>query len=67
MLLLLEFCFPVVFHMKSTPEEKVFQIIENTEPSKAAGIDKLSGRFLKDGTEILSKPISEICNISISH
>ena len=37
------------------------------EISKAAGIDKLSGRFLKDGTEILSKPISEICNLSISH
>ena len=29
----------------------------------AAGIDKLPGRFLKDGTEILSEPISEICNL----
>ena len=41
--------------------------MENIEISKVAGIGRLSGRFLKDGTEILSKPISEICNLSISH
>ena len=41
--------------------------MENIEISKVAGIGKLSGRFLKDGTEILSKPISDICNLSISH
>ena len=34
--------------------------------SKAAGIDKTSRRFLEDGANILAKPISEICNISIS-
>ena len=56
-----------VFHIKSTSEEKVFKIMEKIEISKAAGIDTLSGRFLKDGAEILSKPISEICNLSISH
>ena len=53
---------PEVFYIKSN--EKINGKIEI---SKAAGIDKLSGRFLKDGTEILSKPISEICNLSISH
>ena len=41
--------------------------MENIEISKAAGIDKLPGRFPKDGADILSKPISEICNLSISH
>ena len=41
--------------------------MENIEISKVAGTGKLSGRFLKDGTEILSKPISDICNLSISH
>ena len=56
-----------MFQIKSTSEEKVFKIIEKIEISKAAGIDKLSGKFLKDGTEILSKLISEICNLSISH
>ena len=37
------------------------------EISKAAGIDKLPGRFLKDGAEVLSNFISEICNLSLSH
>ena len=41
--------------------------MENIEISKAAGTDKLPGRFLKNGAEILSKHISEICNLSISH
>ena len=64
------FAFPKVLHLKyfrSTSEEKVFKILENVEISKAAGIDELHGRFLKDGAEILSKPINEICNLSISH
>ena len=38
----------------------------NIESSKAAGVDKLSGRFLKDGANILAKPISALCNLSIS-
>ena len=38
----------------------------NIVSSKAAGVDKLSGRFLKDGANILAKPISELCNLSIS-
>ena len=61
------FAIPELFHIKGTSEEKVFKIMENIEVSKASGIDKLPGRFLKDGAKILSKPISEICNLSISH
>ena len=49
-----------MFHIKSTSKE-------NIEISKIAGIDKLSGRFLKDGSEILSKPMTEICSLSISY
>lgn len=41
--------------------------MKNIEISKATGIDKLPGRYLKDGAEVLSKSISEICNFSISH
>ena len=55
-----DFAIPELFHIKSTSEE-------NIQISKASGIDKLPGRFLKDGAKILSKPISEICNLSISH
>ena len=58
---------PELFHIKSTSEEKVFKIIKNIEISKASSIDKIPERFLKDGAKILSKPISEICNLSISH
>ena len=35
------------------------------EPNKASGIDNISGKFFKDGAEILAKPISQICNLSI--
>ena len=34
---------------------------------KAAGINNLSGKCLKDGTNILAKPISKICNLSIKY
>ena len=43
------------FHLSDTSEEKVFKIMQNIDISKAAGIDNLSGRFLKDGAEILAK------------
>ena len=41
-------------------------ILKATQISKAAGIDNLSGRFLKDGAKFLSKPISDLCNLSIT-
>ena len=40
--------------------------MQDIKSSKAAGIDKLSGRFLKDGADILAKPVSALCNLSIS-
>ena len=33
--------------------------------NKAAGIDDVSGRFLKDGDDVLAVPIIQICNLSI--
>ena len=41
--------------------------MENIKLLKAADIDNPPRSFLKDGAEILSKPISEICSILISH
>ena len=49
------------FCLSNTSEEKVLKIMTNIESSKAAGIDKLSTRFLKDGANILAKPISTLC------
>ena len=40
-------------------------MLRSTNVRKAAGIDELSGRFLKDGSQVLSKPISELCNLSV--
>ena len=40
--------------------------MQDIESSKAAEIDKLPGRFLKDGADILAKPVSSLCNLSIS-
>ena len=47
-------------------EKKVLEILQCIDISKAAGIDKISGRLLKDGANILAKPIAKMCNISIS-
>ena len=38
----------------------------NVESSKAAGVDKSSGRCLKDGANILAKLSSAFCNLTIS-
>ena len=46
--------------LSNTSEEKVLKIMTNIEISKAAGVDKLSSRFLKDGANILAKPISTL-------
>ena len=37
-----------------------------TQVSEAAGIDNLSGHFLKEGAKVLSKPISNLCNLSLT-
>ena len=48
-----------------TTEKKVFDVFQFIDISKAAGTDKISKRFLKDGVNILAKPIAKVCNISI--
>ena len=57
-----------------SPKELTFQaiqtryisdLIKNCDINKAAGIDDLSGRFLKDGADILTIAITQICNLSI--
>ena len=40
--------------------------MRDIDTSKAAGIDRLPGRFLKDGANVLAKPVTDICNLSIS-
>ena len=54
------------FNLNFTSEKKVLEVLQFIDISKAAGVDKISGRFLKDISIILAKPIAKICNISIS-
>ena len=54
------------FNLNFTTEEKDLEVLQFIEISKAAGIDKFSRRFLKDGANILAKPIAKRCNMSIS-
>ena len=53
------------FHLTYTTEINIEKILKSTNICKAAGIDDLSGSLLKDGSRVLSKPISELCNLSI--
>ena len=52
--------------LDATTEGYLFNILKNVEVTKAAGIDQISGKFLKDGAQILAKPISELCNLSMT-
>ena len=47
-----------------------FQLLETStgkilNPTKAAGIDNLSGEFLKDGAQVLAWSMSQLCSLSI--
>jgi len=53
------------FSFQSIDESIITDILENLDESKAAGFDNIPGTLLKDGSEILSKPISDILNLSI--
>ena len=54
------------FNLASVPENSILTILKSTQVSKAAGLDGLSGRFLKNGAKFLAKPISDLCNLSIN-
>ena len=41
-------------------------LLENVEVTKAAEIEKKFNKFLKDGVQRFVKPISHICNLSMT-
>ena len=53
------------FHLTYTTEIDIEKILRSTNVCKAAGIDDLSGCFLKHDSRVLLKPIGELCNLSI--
>ena len=56
---------PNGFKFSQTNVTTVSKILENIDSSKAAGIDNLGGKFIKDGTQVIAFPITQICNLSI--
>ena len=53
------------FQLKPTAEDIALKLLKSIDISKAAGIDNIPGRFLKDGAVILVKQVTKICNFSI--
>ena len=54
------------FSFSRIDEEVILMLLQETNPSKAAGIHGLAGKFMKDGAPYLSSPITQMCNLSIS-
>ena len=54
------------FGFSHVHESQITNILEKFDTNKATGFDGLSGTFLKDGAKILSKPITDLINLSIS-
>ena len=53
------------FQLVETSPEKILSILKGLNPYKVACIDNLSGKILKDGTQVLARPISQLSNLSI--
>ena len=53
------------FQVLQMSPEKISSILKGLNSSKAAGLDNLSGKFLKDGGHVLARPISQLCHLSI--
>ena len=43
----------------------ISNLLKSSNVNKASGIDNVSGRFLKDGADVLGIPITQICSLSI--
>ena len=52
-------------NFQAVQSNTISNLLEACNINKAAGIDDVSGRFLKDGVDVLAIPITQICNLSI--
>ena len=48
-------------------EQTVLELFRDKNEYKIAGLDNISGKFLKDIITVLAKTISQICNLSIKY
>ena len=54
------------FSFEPVSHASVLQLLQQLNPSKSAGIDNLTGRFLREGAPALASPITDLVNLSIS-
>ena len=54
------------FSLQAATTSAVQKLSEDINLSKSAGLDNLTGKFLRDGASVLAVPISDLCNLSIS-
>ena len=55
------------FKFDLVSEETVLKLPKDFDENKAADLDNVSDKFLKDGGTFLAKPISQICDLSIKY
>ena len=54
------------FSFCATDETNILNLLKSINPSKAPGLDNIAGKFLKEGAVVLARPLTQICNFSIS-
>ena len=52
-------------NFQAVQSNAISNLLKACNTNKAAGIDDVSDRFLKDGTDVLAIPITQICNLSM--
>ena len=54
------------YSLKVVSHASTLKLLQQINPSKSAGIDNLTGKFLKEGAPVLASPITDLVNLSIS-
>ena len=54
------------FSFEPVEHASVLTLLQQVNHSKSAGIDNLTGKFLKEGAPVLASPIRDLINLSIS-
>ena len=52
-------------NFQTVQSNTIFNLLNSCNVNKAAGIEDISGRFLKEGVDVLVIPITQICYLSI--
>ena len=55
------------FKFRNAKREEIYKILINIDPNKAYGVDEIPERFVKDWVELLTEPLCEIINLSLSY